>query len=141
MLSHEVTAGLALESRDMEPCTDDFQLALDAVRDGVIVWDADGRALVTNAAASRLFGLPDGLLRTGARRLDVITFLARRGDYGATEDPDCLARELSDRFAKGSITSLTRRLPDGRYLRADARPACGGRLVVTYQEVQPSEAS
>jgi PAS domain-containing protein len=141
MLSHEVTAGLALESRDMEPCTDDFQLALDAVRDGVVVWDADGRALVTNAAASRLFGLPDGLLRTGARRLDVITFLARRGDYGATEDPDCLARELSDRFAKGSITSLTRRLPDGRYLRADARPACGGRLVVTYQEVQPSEAS
>ena len=119
----------------------DFQLALDAVRDGVIVWDAEGRALVANAAASRLFGLPDGLLTTGARRVDVMTYLARRGDYGATDDPDRPARELSDRFATGAVTSLTRRLPDGRHLRADARPAGGGRLVVTYREVQPSEAS
>jgi PAS domain-containing protein len=125
----------------MEPCAEDFQLALDSVRDGVIVWSAEGRALVANAAASRLFSLPVGLLTTGARRIDVMTFLARRGDYGATDDPDGLARELSDRFARGTITSLTRRLPNGRYLRAEARPVAGGRLVVTYQEVQPSEAS
>ena len=48
---------------DIEPSVADFQLALDALRDGVIVWDAEGRALVANAAASRLFGLPDGLLK------------------------------------------------------------------------------
>ena len=54
--------------------------------------------------------------------VDVMTHLARRGDYGPTDDPDGLARELSDRFASGAVTSLTRRLPDGRHLRADARP-------------------
>ena len=37
------------------------------------------------------------------------------------------------------VTSLTRRLPNGRHLRADARPVEGGRLVVTYQEVQPAD--
>jgi PAS domain-containing protein len=124
---------------DDAPGAADFQLALDAMRDGVILWGADGRALVANAAAARLFGLPEGLLRPGASRVDVMTFMARRGDYGPTDDPEGLARELSDRFASGAVTSLTRRLPDGRYLRADARPLDGGRLVVTYQEVQPAD--
>ena len=124
---------------DIAPGAEDFQLALDAMRDGVILWDADGRAIVANAAASRLFGLPDGLLRPGTRRVDVMTHMARRGDYGPTDDPEGLARELSDRFATGAVTSLTRRLPNGRHLRADARPVEGGRLVVTYQEVQPAD--
>jgi two-component system, sensor histidine kinase and response regulator len=123
----------------VEPSAADFQLALDALQDGVILWSADGRLIVANAAASRLFGLPDGLAATGTRRVDVMTYLARRGDYGPTDDPEGLARELSDRFATGAVTSLTRRLPDGRHLRADARPAGDGRLVVTYREVQPSE--
>jgi PAS domain-containing protein len=126
---------------NLEPSAADFQLALDALRDGVILWSAEGRVLVANAAAARLFGLPEGLIVPGARRVDLMTFLARRGDYGATEDPERLAAELSDRFATGAVTSLTRRLPDGRHLRADARPAEGGRLVVTYREVQPSEGS
>jgi PAS domain-containing protein len=125
---------------DIEPSAADYQLALDALRDGVIVWDADGRALVANAAVSRLFILPEGLLATGTRRVDMMTYFARRGDYGETADPDRLAAELSDRFASGAVTTLTRRLPDGRHIRADARPASGGRLVVTYQEVQPSNA-
>jgi len=124
---------------DNAPGAEDFQLALDAMRDGVILWSADGRAIVADAAASRLFCLPDGLLRPGTRRVDLMTHMARRGDYGATADPEALARELSDRFATGAVTSLTRRLPDGRHLRADARPLEGGRLVVTYQEVQPAD--
>jgi len=50
-----------------------------------------------------------------------MAYMARRGDYGATDDPERRAEELSDQFAKGAI-SLTRRLPDGRYLRADSQP-------------------
>ena len=63
---------------DIAPGASDFQLALDAMRDGVILWSADGRAIVANAAAARLFDLPDGLLRPGARRVDVMTHMARR---------------------------------------------------------------
>jgi PAS domain-containing protein len=96
--------------------------------------------LVANAAASRLFGLPDGLVVRGARRVEVMTYMARRGDYGATDDPERLAQELSDRFATGAITSLTRRLPDGRHLRADSQPLDDGRLLVVYREVAAPEA-
>ena len=125
---------------DLEPSAADFQLALDALHEGVILWSAEGRVLVANTTVSRLFGLPEGLVAPGARRVDVMTYLARRGDYGATEEPEGLAAELSDRFATGAVTSLTRRLPDGRQVRADSRPAGSGRLVVTYREVQPVEA-
>jgi PAS domain-containing protein len=113
----------------------DFQLALDAMRDGVALWSKDGRLLVHNTAAADLLNLPRDLVRPGAARLDVMTFLAKRGDYGATDDPTALARKLSDGFGRGEVKSLTRRLPDGRYLRADARVLADGRSPVTYCEV------
>jgi two-component system, sensor histidine kinase and response regulator len=124
---------------DSKPSAADLQLALDAMRDGVILWSADGRLLIANAAVGRLFDLPATLVARGVSRAEVMAFMARRGDYGPTDDPDRLAKDLSDRFASGAVASLTRRLPDGRHVRADARPVEGGRLVVTYQDVQPAE--
>ena len=122
-------------SDSVVPTAADFQLVLDALHDGAILWTSEGRVLVANAAASRLFELPDGLVIRGARRTDVMAYMARRGDYGATDDPERRAHELSDQFARGAITSLTRRLPDGRYLRADSQPLEDGRLLVVYREV------
>ena len=65
----------------------DFQLALDAMRDGVALWSADGRTLVTNTAASTLMSVPPGIVRPGVERLEVMTYFATRGDYGPTDDP------------------------------------------------------
>jgi two-component system, sensor histidine kinase and response regulator len=113
----------------------DFQLALDAMRDGVALWGADGRLLVTNNAASTLMNIPPGIVRPGVERLAVMTYLARRGDYGPTDEPAALAAKLSSGFGAGSVTSLTRKLPDGRYLRADARRLSDGRSLVIYREV------
>jgi PAS domain-containing protein len=113
----------------------DFQLALDAMRDGVALWSADGRLMVTNAAASALMNVPPGIVRPGVERLEVMTFFARRGDYGTADDPDALARKLSAGFGQGEVTSLTRKLPDGRYVRADGRRLPDGRSLVTYCEV------
>jgi len=126
-------------SREPSPHPDsgaaDLQLALDEMRDGVILWSADGRVLASNAAViGALMGLPPASFAVGARRLDVMTDLARRGDYGASDDPEGLARRLSDGFAAGEVTSLTRRLPDGRGLLALSRPLADGRLLVTYRE-------
>ena len=118
----------------------DYQLALDAMRDGVALWSADGHLLVHNTAASTLMNIPPGVVRPGVARLEVMTFLATRGDYGPTDDPAALAEKLSGGFGQGEVTSLTRRLPDGRYLRADARRLADGRSLVTYREVSgPAE--
>jgi PAS domain-containing protein len=132
--------GLAAVSNTDSSELADFQLALDAMRDGVALWSKDGRLLVHNTAAADLLDIPRDLVRPGVARLDVMTFLAKRGDYGATDDPAGLARRLSDGFGRGEVKSLTRRLPDGRYLRADARLLADGRSLVTYCEVSgPAE--
>ena len=118
----------------------DYQLALDAMRDGVALWSADGRLVVANASASTLMNIPPGIVRPGVERLEMMTFFARRGDYGPTDDPDALARKLSAGFGQGEVTSLTRKLPDGRYVRADGRRLPDGRSLVTYREVSgPAE--
>jgi hypothetical protein len=75
------------------------------------------------------------MIRPGLQRLEMMTFFARRGDYGPTDDPDALARKLSVGFGQGEVTSLTRKLPDGRYVRADGRRLADGRSLVTYREV------
>jgi PAS domain-containing protein len=113
----------------------DYQLALDAMRDGVALWSADGRLIVANTAASTLMNIPPAIVRPGVERVEIMTFLARRGDYGPSDDPAALARKLSAGFGQGEVKSLTRRLPDGRYLRADARLLADGRSLVTYSEV------
>jgi two-component system sensor histidine kinase/response regulator len=120
---------------ETSPDIADYQLALDAMRDGVALWSKDGRLVVANAAASTLMNVPPGIVRPGVERLEVMTFLAKRGDYGPTDDPAGLARKLSGGFGHGEVKSLTRRLPDGRYLRADARLLEDGRSLVTYSEV------
>ena len=79
------------------------------------------------------------LVRTGNQGVVAAVHVRLPLGAGTKGDSEALARELSDRFASGAVTSLTRRLPDGRHLRADARPLDGGRLVVTYQEVQPAD--
>jgi len=118
----------------------DYQLALDAMRDGVALWSADGRLVVANTAASTLMNIPPGMIRPGLERLEMMIFFARRGDYGPTDDPDALARKLSAGFGQGEVTSLTRKLPDGRYVRADGRRLPDGRSLVTYREVSgPAE--
>ena len=113
----------------------DYQLALDAMRDGVALWTADGHLIVTNKAAFSLMNVPPDVIYPGVARLEVMTFFARRGDYGPTDDPDALARTLSAGFGQGEVTSLTRKLPDGRYVRADGRRLADGRSLVTYREV------
>ena len=113
----------------------DYQLALDAMRDGVALWSKDGRLLVCNTAAADLMNIPRDLVRPGVARLEVMTFLAKRGDYGPTDDPAALAQKLSAGFGQGEVKSLTRKLPDGRYVRADARLLEDGRSLVTYCEV------
>jgi PAS domain-containing protein len=127
--------GLAALSHTGSADPADFQLALDAMRDGVALWSQDGRLLVRNTAAADLMAIPRDLVRPGVSRLEVMTFLAKRGDYGPTDEPAVLARKLSDGFGRGEVRSLTRRLPDGRYLRADARRLADGRSLVTYCEV------
>jgi PAS domain-containing protein len=118
----------------------DFQLALDALRDGVALWTADGHLLVTNTAASTLMNIPPGVIYPGVARVEVMTYFAKRGDYGPTDDPEALARKLSIGFGAGEVSSLTRKLPDGRYVRADGRRLPDGRSLVTYREVDgPAE--
>lgn len=118
----------------------DFQLALDAMTDGVALWTADGHLMVTNSAASTLMNIPPGVIYPGVARLKVMTFMARRGDYGPTDDPEALAKKLSSGFGAGAVSSLTRKLPDGRYVRADGRILPDGRSLVTYREVEgPAE--
>ena len=110
------------------------------MRDGVALWTADGRLLVTNTAASALMSVTPGVIYPGVTRLDVMTYFAKRGDYGPTDDPEALARKLSSGFGAGEVSSLTRKLPDGRYIRADGRRLPDGRSLVTYREVDgPAE--
>jgi PAS domain-containing protein len=133
-MPHSAPQG-ACRVTETSPVIADFQLALDAMRDGVALWSKDGRLMVANTAASTLMNIPPGIVRPGVDRLEVMTFLARRGDYGPAGDPAALAGKLSAGFGQGEVKSLTRKLPDGRYVRADARLLEDGRSLVTYREV------
>ena len=89
---------------------------IDSITSGLIAVDADGRIILFNPAAERIFGIGADMAM-GRRATEVMPFLTPYWNPGT---PGVLNRELSSR----PFTDLTHALEDGReiHLRLSAAP-------------------
>ncbi|TCI32681.1 hybrid sensor histidine kinase/response regulator, partial [Exiguobacterium sp. SH4S7] len=61
---------------------------LNLIGQALSIFDADLRLAVANRQYQTMFDLPDDLTLPGSHFEDTIRFLARRGEYGPTDDPE-----------------------------------------------------
>jgi signal transduction histidine kinase/CheY-like chemotaxis protein len=110
---------------------------LDAISQGVSVFDAELRLQTWNANLARLMALPPVLLREGRPVEDVLRHCAARGDYG-DGDIEELVRERLDGLRKmertGSFREARERW-DGRHIQLAGRVLPGGAIVTTYADI------
>lgn len=104
--------------------------AIDAIPEGVVFLDAEGRYLLWNRRYAEIYHRSADLFRPGARLVDVLREGVRRGDY-----PEAVGREeawLAGRAAMLSTGNGDRheqRLADGRWLMIeDRRTSEGGSI-------------
>src|SRR6266446_5891683 len=114
-----------------------LQTALNHVRQGIAVFDADLQLICSNAQFGEILALPPHLMQLGIPLLEILEFMAAVSPSGVG-DPDTLLQRRLDAYTTEGEPYLER-LPDRHMVievRSNRMP--GGGLVITFSDVTPS---
>lgn len=114
-----------------------LQTALNHVRQGIAVFDADLQLICSNAQFGEILALPPHLVQLGIPLQEILEFMAAVGPPDAGNSDALLARRLTAYTTEGE--PYLERLPDRHMVievRSNRMP--GGALVITFSDVTPS---
>jgi Na+/proline symporter/signal transduction histidine kinase/PAS domain-containing protein len=114
-----------------------LQTALNHVRQGIAVFDADLQLICSNAQFGEILALPPHLVQLGIPLHEILEFMGAVNSSGLG-DPDTLLRRRLDAYTTEGEPYLER-LPDRHMVievRSNRMP--GGGLVITFSDVTPS---
>lgn len=129
----DITAQVEAE-REVSRRAEQMTAMLASIRHGIVLWDAEGRLVATNAITAELLGQPAGLLAEGRPETEILESLRRSGAFAETEDVDVLisaliGRDRTARFTRGFM------MRSGHALEMQSDPAPNGGFVTTYTDV------
>jgi methyl-accepting chemotaxis protein len=99
-------------------------LALNNMSQGVLMFDAGGRLVVSNNRYLEIYGLSAAVVRPGAKLIDIIRHRFETGNLD--RDPTQYAAELMDMMASGKTLNFVSELADGRAIAVVNRAIPGG---------------
>ena len=111
-----------------------IQSSLDALDQGVTVFDADRKLVCANRAFLELRDLPPYLGKVGTRFEEQVRYRAERGDYGPG-DVEGLVREHVELAEKFEAHRTERTQLDGKVLEIRGDPLSGGGFIATYTDI------
>lgn len=113
---------------------DTLQVIFENAPGGLVYFDETRRLAACNAGFRKLLALPQHFIDEKAPLLEIVSYLARRGDYGPGE-PDHLIREQIRLFDTPLPHVYERTCPDGTVLEVHGTPLPFGGLVSSYFDI------
>jgi len=112
-----------------------LRVALDNMPGGMMLLDRDMNFVLFNSKYRELFEFPDGLVRVGGSRRDVLRYQADRGDFGPV-DKDGVIEQLIAIDRSGEAMSRERTIAgSGRTLQIYTAPTPDGGSVSIYTDI------
>jgi Na+/proline symporter/signal transduction histidine kinase len=114
-----------------------LQTALNHVRQGIAVFDADLQLICSNRQFGEILALPPQLVQLGIPLPEILEFMGAVGSPGTGDSNTLLERRLAAYTTEGE--PYLERLPDRHMVievRSNRMP--GGGLVITFSDVTPS---
>ena len=111
-----------------------LQETLETVRQGISVFDRELRLVCWNRHFRDLLELPADLVRVGVELQEIVRFLALRGEFGAGDPEEIVARQL-ELFIGAGETVFENRWRDGRVFEIRTNPMIGDGDVTTYSDI------
>ncbi len=108
--------------------------SLDALDQGITIFDTDLNLVLANHRFLELRDLPPHLGKVGARFEDQVRFRAERGDYGPG-DVDALVNQHVEKARKFQPHHIERTHLDGKVLEIRGDPLPGGGFIATYTDI------
>jgi methyl-accepting chemotaxis protein len=99
-------------------------IALNNMTQGVVMFDAAGRLVVSNQRYLEIYGLSADIVKPGAKLIDIIRHRFATGNLD--RDPVQYANELMNLMASGKVLSFVSELADGRSIAVVNRAIPGG---------------
>ncbi len=121
-------------SRALEFNRELLQSTLENVSQGISVVDADLRLVAWNQRYLKLFSYPADLLYIGKPIQEVLEFNAARGELGAGDAAQLVARRMAH-LRRGTDYVYQRVAPDGTVLEIRGNRMPGGGFVTSYTDV------
>lgn len=106
---------------------------LDAMLQGLSIFDAKGRLVVRNQRYDELYNVPPGQIEPGCTLRDVL--VARKAAGTFSGDPDAHAAAMTQTSLCGKVTNRLAELPDGRLIQVVNQPMPDGGWVSTHEDV------
>jgi PAS domain-containing protein/two-component sensor histidine kinase len=111
-----------------------LQSTLDAMGEGLVVYDRELRLVLENRTLRTMYDLPPELCGTKPTLRQVLDYYSARGEFpGRT--PDATEAAWRERLAKGEPDRYELDWADGRIFEARSNPTPDGGIVVTYSDV------
>lgn len=125
---------LARAEAEAKRRADILGVMLGNIRHGIVLFDAEGRLVASNAKLREMLGLEENALVPGTHMHEMVDALQARGEYGEGEEALRVAEAIKTRPRFAPIRSLRPR-PDGSILEVVSDPTPEGGWVVTYTDV------
>jgi diguanylate cyclase (GGDEF)-like protein len=106
---------------------------LESIQAGVCVWDADLRLVTFNSSFRKIYALPDGILKVGARLAEILDHSAPLFDD--TRSGEELEAHTRDELNTTGKLELDRTLADGRIVSINYHAFSGGSWIAIYRDV------
>ncbi len=114
----------------------DLNLALDNMRQGLLMFDESARVVVCNQRYIEMYGLSPDVVKTGSTLSEVIRHGTERGSFFG--DPEDLSASLLKRISSGEVRNVCLNTADGRTVNVIERAVPGGGWVVTHDYISES---
>ena len=116
-----------------------YQRAFDAMTQGVCVFTADDRVILSNRRFAEIYRLAPEQIRPGSALREIIELRIAAGTWATAAD-DYLSFCVTNHFGKEEIVWTTE-LRDGRLIQMRRQPMQGGGCVVTHEDITELKAA
>jgi diguanylate cyclase (GGDEF)-like protein len=125
-----------LKAQEEKLRTRNLQLdtALNNIVQGLVMFDADQRAVVFNRRYAELYGLSEDQLRPGVTLAEILQYHIVNGKI-ARDTADNIQRSVDRTMDGRQSVQYVNRLEDGRCISVSAQPMSGGGTVATHQDI------
>ncbi len=122
------TNALAAKTRALGRTNDRFDVAINNMPQGLCLFDADKRLVISNNRFQTMYGLPDDLVVPGTPLRRIFQFYKDLGIAGNVTVDEGIRRVMSER-------KVHYELPDGRVIDIQRKPTPDGGWVATHEDV------
>ncbi len=125
-----------LKAQEEKLRTRNLQLdtALNNIVQGLVMFDADQRAVVFNRRYAELYDLSEDQLKPGVTLAEILQYHIANGKI-ARDTADNIQRSVDRTMDGKQSAQYINRLEDGRCISVTAQPMSGGGTVATHQDI------